>query len=210
MQVNFVTRRGSNDWHGRVFEDFRNAALNANSWMNNAEQLPRNPLILNEFGGGVGGEIVRDRLFFFGSFAMAKEPGGHPASNTFLTTAAQQGIYTMEEPGQFVYASGATTRLVFILEDLKREGMAAEAANLEAKMRARAERWHAEPYPFGSEMPWDSTGQEEVYAWMKYFGYPDKADVTLNAILSYDPTIPHWGYNGSRPPLLGLHFCGEI
>jgi hypothetical protein len=46
-------------------------------------------------------------------------------------------------------------------------------------------------------MPWDSTGQEEVYAWTKYFGYQDKADVTLNAILGYDPTIPHWGYNGS-------------
>ncbi len=29
--------------------------------------------------------------------------------------------------------------------------------------------------------PWDSTGQEEVYAWAKYFGYNDKADVTLNA-----------------------------
>ena len=46
-------------------------------------------------------------------------------------------------------------------------------------------------------MPWDSTGQEEVYAWMKYFGYQDKANVTLNAVLGYDPTIPHWGYNGS-------------
>jgi hypothetical protein len=46
-------------------------------------------------------------------------------------------------------------------------------------------------------MPWDSTGQEEVYAWTKYFGYSDKADVTLNAILGYDPAIPHWGYNGS-------------
>jgi len=46
-------------------------------------------------------------------------------------------------------------------------------------------------------MPWDSTGQEEVYAWTKYFGYEDKAEVTLNAILGYDPTIPHWGYNGS-------------
>ena len=54
-----------------------------------------------------------------------------------------------------------------------------------------------EAYPFGSEMPWDSTGQEEVYAWTKYFGHNDKADVTLNAILGYDPAIPHWGYNGS-------------
>jgi hypothetical protein len=86
---------------------------------------------------------------------------------------------------------------VYILDDLKREGMAADAAAMEASMRKRAEHWNSEVYPFGSEMPWDSTGQEEVYAWTKYFGYNEKADVTLNAVLGYDPTIPSWGYNGS-------------
>ena len=84
-----------------------------------------------------------------------------------------------------------------ILRDLKREGWKEQAANLEAKMRSRTEHWAKEAYPFGSEMPWDSTGQEEVYAWTKYFGYESKAEVTLNAILAYDPAIPHWGYNGS-------------
>jgi len=86
---------------------------------------------------------------------------------------------------------------VDILQDLKREGLTANATVLEASMRGRAERWSKEAYPFGSEMPWDSTGQEEVYAWTKYFGYQDKAEVTLDAILGYDPTIPSWGYNGS-------------
>src|SRR5215472_15710775 len=86
---------------------------------------------------------------------------------------------------------------VAILLDLKREGMNQQAAALEDKMRERADRWKQEAYPFGSEMPWDSTGQEEVYAWTKYFGYEDKAQVTLDAILGYDPAIPHWGYNGS-------------
>lgn len=86
---------------------------------------------------------------------------------------------------------------VDILDDLKREGMTEEASTMEASMRKRAEHWNSEVYPFGSEMPWDSTGQEEVYAWTKYFGYNEKADVTLHAILGYDPTIPSWGYNGS-------------
>src|SRR5690606_36601764 len=49
----------------------------------------------------------------------------------------------------------------------------------------------------GSEMPWDSTGQEEVYMWSDYFGYDRKALVTLNAILAYMPTMPHWAYNGN-------------
>lgn len=99
--------------------------------------------------------------------------------------------------GLAVFGQMEGSIFVQILTDLQREGMTTEAGNLESKMRARADRWKGEAYPFGSEMPWDSTGQEEVYAWMKYFGFQDKADVTLNAILGYDPTIPHWGYNGS-------------
>jgi hypothetical protein len=86
---------------------------------------------------------------------------------------------------------------VAILDDLKREGMTEQASALENRMRERADRWKQQAYPFGSEMPWDSTGQEEVYAWTKYFGYQDKAQITLDAILGYDPAIPHWGYNGS-------------
>jgi hypothetical protein len=86
---------------------------------------------------------------------------------------------------------------VAILTDLKAEGKSEQAAQLEAAMKARADHWKTEAYPFGSEMPWDSTGQEEVYAWSKYFGYNDKAQVTVNAIIGYMPTVPHWGYNGS-------------
>lgn len=85
---------------------------------------------------------------------------------------------------------------VEILKDLQREGMTREAADLESRMKDRADLWRRQAYPFGSEMAWDSTGQEEVYAWTSYFGYADKARVCLDAILGYMPTVPHWGYNG--------------
>src|SRR5580704_8434729 len=98
MQVNFVTRRGSNALHGRVYEDFRNTVLNANSWFNNAIGQPRNPIILNDFGGSAGGRIIKDKLFFFGSFAMSKQPGGYIAGINpliqILSPLAQQGIFT--------------------------------------------------------------------------------------------------------------------
>jgi hypothetical protein len=64
-------------------------------------------------------------------------------------------------------------------------------------MRERSDRWKREAYPFGSEMAWDATGQEEVYAWCDYFGYDDKARVSLSSIIGYMPTVPHWGYNGN-------------
>ena len=98
---------------------------------------------------------------------------------------------------------------VHILEDLKRENMTTQATELESAMRKRADHWKQEAYPFGSEMPWDSTGQEEVYAWTKYFGYRDKALVTLDAILGYMPTVPHWGYNGSARRYWDFIYAGK-
>ena len=100
-------------------------------------------------------------------------------------------------PGYAVFGQMEGDIFLKILLDLQREGMKTQADALEAAMRKRAERWKKEKYPFGSEMPWDSTGQEEVYAWTKYFGYQEKAEVTLDAILGYTPTVPNWGYNGS-------------
>ncbi len=94
MQLNFVTRRGSNAFHGRAFEDFQNSVLNANSWYNDAAGLAKPRLILNNFGGSVGGRIIRDKLFFFGSFSMSKQPGSFNASNMVLTPAAQSGNFT--------------------------------------------------------------------------------------------------------------------
>ena len=86
---------------------------------------------------------------------------------------------------------------VMLLDDLKREGWTEQADNVEKAMKRRADRWNRDTYPFGSEMAWDSTGQEEVYAWTSYFGYKDKATVALDSILGYMPTVPHWGYNGN-------------
>jgi hypothetical protein len=94
MQINFVTRRGSNAFHGRLYEDFRNSWLDANSWLNDNVGLRKNSLILNEFGGSLGGPIIKDKLFFFGSFAMGKQPGSINATNYVFTQGAQSGLFT--------------------------------------------------------------------------------------------------------------------
>lgn len=83
-----------------------------------------------------------------------------------------------------------------ILENLKNEKWTEEAQQFENYMKNRYQTWASLQYPYGSEMPWDSTGQEEVYTWCNYFGDQDKAAKTVNAILAYTPLIPHWGYNG--------------
>lgn len=97
-----------------------------------------------------------------------------------------------------------------LLEDLQHEGWTEQAGEVEALMKERADRWKDEAFPFGSEMPWDSTGQEEVYAWCDYFGHDDKAQVTLDAIVGYMPTIPHWGYNGNARRYWDFLYGGKL
>lgn len=97
-----------------------------------------------------------------------------------------------------------------ILKDLKREGMTAQASELEGLMKGRADHWRTLKYPFGSEMAWDSTGQSEVYAWMRHFGYQPQADATREVILGYDPTIPSWGYNGNARRYWDFLYGGKV
>jgi hypothetical protein len=94
MQSSFITRRGTNEFHGQVFWDHRNDNLNANTWYNNARGVRRPELILNEFGGSVGGPIRKDKLFFFFSLSTARRPGSSTRSSTFLTQSAQLGNFT--------------------------------------------------------------------------------------------------------------------
>lgn len=116
----------------------------------------------------------------------------------YLENAYHASVAMVEKApyyAQFGQMEGSV--FLFILEDLKNEGLTNMATDLEERMKERANHWRALDYPFGSEMPWDSTGQEEVYMWSSYFGYDRKAYITLNAILAYMPTMPHWGYNGN-------------
>jgi len=97
-----------------------------------------------------------------------------------------------------------------LLTDLKREGWTDKANEIEKLMKERADRWKGEAFPFGSEMAWDSTGQEEVYGWCDYFGYDDKAEVSLNSIIGYMPTVPHWGYNGNARRYWDFVYGGKL
>lgn len=125
------------------------------------------------------------------------------AYQTTLAMTTQAPYYA-----QFGQMEGSI--FLHVLEDLKREQLIEEAIKLEAEMKKRADHWESLAYPFGSEMPWDSTGQEEVYMWSDYFGYDAKAAVTLSAILAYMPTMPHWAYNGNARRYWDFLYGGKL
>jgi hypothetical protein len=63
--------------------------------------------------------------------------------------------------------------------------------------QARANVWQSLPFPFGSEFPWDSTGQEEIYLTAQRFSLYTLSNSTLRAVLAYTHSIPNWGYHGA-------------
>jgi hypothetical protein len=63
--VNMVTRSGSNKFHGSLYEFWRNNILNANNFFNDEQGIPTPPYHWNDFGGTIGGPILKDKLFFF-------------------------------------------------------------------------------------------------------------------------------------------------
>lgn len=73
-QIILTTRSGTNDFHGSVFEYFRNTVLDANNWFNNwsIPRLPRAPEHQNDFGGVLGGPISKNKTFFFASYEGAR------------------------------------------------------------------------------------------------------------------------------------------
>src|SRR5690606_34469997 len=76
--VNVVTRSGSNDIHGSLFHFLRNGAMNArNFFAAQSDNLKR-----NQYGGTIGGPVIRDRLFYFGSYQ------GTSTRNTSFTNTA--------------------------------------------------------------------------------------------------------------------------
>lgn len=81
-QISLVTRSGSNQFTGSVFEYFRNEKLDANDWFANRSGFKRAPLRLNNFGGVFGGPLVKDKTFFF--FSYEGQRLRQPQSNTFF------------------------------------------------------------------------------------------------------------------------------
>jgi hypothetical protein len=71
-QVLLSTRSGTNDFHGGVFEYFRNNVFDANDWFANAAEIPTAPERHNDFGGFLGGRIWKDKTFFFFSYEGAR------------------------------------------------------------------------------------------------------------------------------------------
>jgi len=94
--VSASIKSGTNALHGDIFEFFRNDALNANTWANGLTDTPspKPALRWNQFGGTLGGKIIKDKLFFFGDYQGQRFD--HPSTTSFWNV-----LSTPERSGDF-------------------------------------------------------------------------------------------------------------
>jgi hypothetical protein len=87
-QIGAVTRSGTNQYHGSAFEYFRHDALDANDWFANSRALGKGTLRHNDFGGVLGGPVIRKRSFFFFSYEglRLRQPSTIIASVPLIST----------------------------------------------------------------------------------------------------------------------------
>jgi hypothetical protein len=97
-QVSIVTRAGTNEFHGSLFEYFRNEALDANNWFANSRGLKKPPLRQSDFGGVLGAPIIKNRTFFFFSYEGLRVRQPHVTILPVPTTSTRQSAAPKLQP----------------------------------------------------------------------------------------------------------------
>ncbi len=98
--INVVTKSGTNEFHGSAFWYYRDKSVNANDLVNKINGLPKPPFHFNQFGGTLGGPLIKNRLFFFLNYdgqrskaqnlVLLNLPGGFSLSPDPTVAAYQQ------------------------------------------------------------------------------------------------------------------------
>jgi len=107
-QVALITKSGTNEFHGNLFEFHRNRVLNANEWELNRQHIDRRFLLRNQFGGSFGGPILKNKTFFFFNTQIQRQTQTLEQVNTVYTTQARQGIFRYVVGGRNFPAGSAT------------------------------------------------------------------------------------------------------
>ncbi len=74
--INMATKSGTNSFHGTTYEYFRNTVLNANDFFAKRNNTGKQPFHQNQFGGNIGGPIIKDKVFFFGDYQGYRQAQG--------------------------------------------------------------------------------------------------------------------------------------
>jgi hypothetical protein len=96
--VSAITKSGTNAVHGSLFEYIRNDNMDAANFFDNSSGVGKGEFKRNQFGGAIGGPIVPDQTFFFGSYEGLRERLNQTDFVRTISADARQGIIPGEDP----------------------------------------------------------------------------------------------------------------
>jgi hypothetical protein len=236
-QITVITKSGGNSIHGSVFEYLRRDGLEARNFFDNISPgIPKSKLTLDQFGGSIGGPIIKNKLFFFGSYERYRgrfglnfveaapslslaQPGALiPGTTTLVNPAIQPFIKAFRSPNAVVLP-GATTAPGFEilqLQGLERTDEKAYAARFDYQMNESNRLYFRFFRDEGKDIAPEGISGRVV----AIEAVPQNGVVGLQSILRKDGTLINdlkIGYNGARtringsaPVVNGLDFSSLI
>lgn len=112
-QVNATIKSGTNEVHGFLFEYLRNDALNAHLYNFTSATVPKAPFKSNQFGAGIGGPIIKNKLFYFGDYQGTRLVNGYQDIWSVPTELERQGIFSPSEGFPTIYDPNSQARTAF-------------------------------------------------------------------------------------------------
>src|SRR5262249_19079744 len=101
VNLKFITKPGTDPYHGNPYWQPTSSQVNADSWLRNAQRIPTPKVRIHDFGGSIGGPLIpiskwglKNKLFFFVNLEETYQPQLTSHNFTYLNAAAQQGIFT--------------------------------------------------------------------------------------------------------------------
>jgi hypothetical protein len=176
--INVITKSGTNEFHGVLYEFHRNSAFDANEFFANAAGRPKRSLRRNQFGGTAGGALIKNRLFYFGDYDGQRL--GSPETRLSTVPTA------LQRRGDFSQTFDRSNNLVRIFDPLNR------GANPDGSpVRI--------PFP-GNQIPasrWDPISSKA----MEFYPQPNTQGDPITGVNNYINTQPRtqsWNRWGTR------------
>ncbi len=202
-QISFVTKSGGNQFHGSAFEYIRNDYLDARNFFDKSQ---KSKLRLNQFGGSIGGPILKNKLFFFGGYEGLRQRTGAPIVESTLSAAARLRAVPSIQPllGAFPLGQGPTADPNFDLLTTTGQGILNEDSgsirfdyNISDRFRIYARYFRDQG---NSSQTQNSTGSLFTQT-----AVPQNGVISFNQVWS--PTILNetkFGFNGAKTRVDGV------
>lgn len=157
-QFQLVTKSGTNQFHGDLFEYHRDTDLEANDWFSNNADVPRAPLIRNQFGGNLGGPVFKNKFFFFFEYNGRRDNQGAAVEQTVPTTSYLGGNISYINNGSGCTIESTTLSAPQCISTVSAANVAAQFDPLHTGQDSALASFLATRYPKGN----DATGGDGI------------------------------------------------